>query len=159
MTSKEQGLADARQVEQLADRLSAAADAMHARVLRAIARRAPNGAQADPMNISQEEAQAVFESEVGLRQHADSLYADAAGHAGGGLLLSQQWVLHITEAAAADIQHIEHVKDLLLIGADLLALAGATVAGQPEHMLKALEHLRDHGDDIKQGKHPSEDVD
>ncbi|MES2740288.1 MAG: hypothetical protein V4754_04980 [Pseudomonadota bacterium] len=157
MTSSEQGLANARQIEQLADRLSAAADAMHARVLQAIARRAPDDAPGAAMHINQAEAQAVFEHEVRLRQHANSLYADAARHAGSGLQLAQQTVLQITDTAAAQIEHIAQVKDLLLIGADLLALGGAAVAGRPGEMLKALEQVRDHGNAIKQGKHPGEE--
>src|SRR5689334_6697878 len=66
-----EALASARKVEELADRLSACADAIHARVMRDIHRH-PNGVPEAEQNV----ARAMLDAEQELRQRADRLYAD-----------------------------------------------------------------------------------
>jgi hypothetical protein len=76
-------MANAAQVEELADHLSQLADAMHARIMRAIRKQGSGGSVASPVEgaapakpellLSRTEAQAMFDLEVALRQNANSL--------------------------------------------------------------------------------------
>lgn len=142
MQQEDKALANAAQVEQLADSLSITADALHARVMRAIKKR-PAGDAPEPA-ISQTEAQTLFEQEVALRQQANSLYMDAAGYAVAPLASSQRSVIELVYTARQEIGKIDTVKDLIDIGANLLSLATAVIAGKPDAMLNALKKLRDH---------------
>ena len=83
---REAALSSAMRVEQLADSLSQAAVTLHGAVMRAIRKRASQGAN----GISHGQAQAVFALEVALRQQANQLYADAAGHTVAGLETAQR---------------------------------------------------------------------
>ncbi|MDC8760099.1 hypothetical protein [Janthinobacterium fluminis] len=151
---KDPALADASQVEQLADSLSAAADALHARVMLATRQR-PLGGKAPAgleMALSQAEAQSMFDAEVSLRQRANELYLDAGGYALRGLGASQRSVIELTEAARQKIAKIGKLKDLLALGADLLALAGAVVAGKADGVVDALEQMRSHIADLKKDR-------
>jgi hypothetical protein len=142
---KDNALASAQQVEQLADSLSQAANALHARIMRAIRQRPAGKAFSPPsrLAISADEARALFDDEVALRQLANRLYADAAGCALAGLEASQRSVLDAADGATKKIGKIDTLKDLINIGNDLLALAGAVVgAGQPEQIVAALEKLK-----------------
>jgi hypothetical protein len=146
MQQQDKALANAAQVEQLADSLSITADALHARVMRAIKKR-PTGdappATPEPA-ISQAEAQTLFEQEVALRQQANSLYMDAARYAVAPLDTSQRSVIELVYVARQEIGKIDTVKDLIGIGASLLSLATAVITGKPDAMLSALKKLRDH---------------
>ena len=142
---QDQALASAQQVEQLADSLSQAANALHARIMRAIRQRLAGAAPSVPsrLAISADEARALFGNEVALRQLANRLYADAAGYALAGLEVSQRSVLDAADGATKKIGKIDALKDLINIGNDLLALAGALVgAGKPEQIVAALERLK-----------------
>ena len=83
---REAALSSAMRVEQLADSLSQAAVTLHGAVMRAIRKRASQGEN----GISHSQAQAVFALEVALRQQANQLYADAAGHTVAGLETAQR---------------------------------------------------------------------
>ena len=129
-------------IEALADSLSASADALHARLMRAIRKPAP-GAPGQP-GISQGVAQALFENEVALRQRANGLYLDAAVLAAAGLGAQRQQVLELTARAQEKIDKIERIKDLVDIAADLLAVAAGVAGGKPEQVVKPLENLKHH---------------
>ena len=141
---KDQALASAQQVEQLADSLSQAANALHARIMRAIRQRLAGAAPSVPsrLAISADEARALFGNEVALRQLANRLYSDAAGYALTGLEESQRSVLDAADDATKKIGKIDALKDLIGIGNDLLALAGAVVGGKPEQIISALKRLK-----------------
>jgi hypothetical protein len=156
------GLENAAQVEELADHLSKLADAMHARIMRAIRKQsaadgqdAPAGQDADAapgkaeLVLSRTEAQAMFDLEVALRQHANKLYMDAAHHTIAGLQASQQSLHALASAAKEKIARIDTLRDLIEIGTDALALAAAAVAGKPEGMLAAFKKLRGHVGDYR----------
>lgn len=158
-------LANAAQVEELADQLSRLADAMHARIMRAIRKQAAadaGGAQesadgnATPgktaLFLSRTEAQAMFDLEVALRQHANKLYMDAAHHTIAGLQASQDSLHALASAAKDQIAKINTLRDLIEIGTDALSLAAATVAGKPESILAALKKMREHIGDYRDGK-------
>lgn len=99
---KDKALASARQVEQLADSLSQAANALHARIMRAIRQRPAGESPSLPsgLALSADQARALFDNEVALRQLANRLYTDAAGCALAGLEASQRSVLDAADGAA-----------------------------------------------------------
>ncbi|MRX08924.1 hypothetical protein GJ697_13865 [Pseudoduganella sp. FT25W] len=129
------------QIEALADNLSANADALHRRLMRAIRTPSPDGALP---GISQGVAQALFENEVALRQRANGLYLDAAVLAATGLGTQQQQLLDLTALAQQKIDRIDRLKDLVDLAGELLSLGAAVAAGKPEHVLSPLEKLKHH---------------
>jgi hypothetical protein len=129
------------QLETLADHLSACADALHKRLMRAIRQPTPDGALP---GISQGVAQALFENEVTLRQRANSLYLDAAVLAASGLGPQQQQLLDLTAIAQKKIDRIDRLKDLVDLAAELISLGAAVATGKPEKLLTPLENLKHH---------------
>ena len=134
------------QVEALADSLSLCADELHARILAAL-----NDPARLATGISQAAAQALFATEVELRQHANALYMDAATHAGTGLEVVRQNALAVTQAAQRQICEINNLRSLIGIAADLLGLAAAAVSGSPEHIRSTLQALKLHGGALRSG--------
>jgi hypothetical protein len=122
-------------IEALADRLSASANALHVQLMKAIRAGAPR-----------EQTQTLFDNEIALRTQADSLYLDAAHLAASGLAASQQQLLAVTERAQAAIDKIDHLKDLLDLSAELLELGAAIATGKPDHVLAPLEKIKHHLD-------------
>jgi len=134
-------------IEALADSLSASADALHARLLRAIRQRPAAGqpaptAQSAPPPISQAAAQALFENEVILRQRANALYLEAATLAAAGLGGLQQQLLDLTAQAQEKIRKIDRIKDLVALTGELLSLAAAVATGAPERLIAPYEKLK-----------------
>lgn len=134
-------------IEALADSLSANADALHARLMRAIRKPVP-GAPPGLPGISHGVAQALFENEVALRQRANGLYLDAAVLAASGLGGHQQRILDLTARANEKIEKIDRVKALVDIAAVLLTLGAAVASGKPEQIIKPLENLKHQIEDI-----------
>ena len=129
-------------IEALADSLSASADALHARLMRAIRKPAP-GMPEQP-GIAQGVAQALFENEVTLRQLANGLYLNAAVLAAAGLGPQRRQLLELAARARQKIDKIERIKDLVDIAADLLAVAAGVAAAKPEQVIQPLENLKHH---------------
>jgi hypothetical protein len=139
-----EALSSARQVEELADRLSACADSIHERVMRDI-RRYPG----DVPESEQTVARALLEAEQELRQRANRLYADAAACVVSSLGQPQQHVIQLTADAAAKIQTITRIGDGITLVARLLGLAAAAATGQVAPILTALVALKGQVDAIK----------
>jgi hypothetical protein len=133
------------EIEALADSLSACADALHTRLMRAI-RRQPRDQTPPLPGISQGVAQALFENEVTLRQRANSLYLDAAVLAASGLGGHQQRLLDLTARAQEKIRKLDRLKDLIDLSAELLSLGAAVATGKPDQILSPLEKLKHHLD-------------
>lgn len=127
-------------IEALADSLSASADELHRRIMRAIRRNAVPNSQ----GITQAEAQALFDQEVALRQSANTLYADAAAFAGAGLGVPTRELLDLAARARDRIRRIDRAKELAGIAATLLGAAAAIAAQRPESLVPALEKLKAH---------------
>jgi len=131
-------LATAKQVEELADKLSACADSIHARVMADIRRHGggevPDGEQAV--------ARALLDAEIELRQRANRLYADAAACIVSSLGQSQQKLVQLTVDAAAKIQQITRISDGITLVARLLGLAAAAATGQVAPILAAVGALK-----------------
>jgi uncharacterized protein YbjQ (UPF0145 family) len=132
-----EALSSARQVEDLADRLSACADSIHERVMRDI-RRYPGEVPEAEQNV----ARALLEAEQELRQRANRLYADAAACIVNSLGQPQQHVIQLTLDAAAKIQMITRIGDGITLVARLLGLAAAAATGQVAPILTALAALK-----------------
>lgn len=134
------------EIEALADSLSASANALHERIMRAIRR---NGGQAaEPADgaaggITHADAQALFEQEVALRQQANGLYVDAARLGTAGLAVPGAQLLAIAAQARETIRRIDRAKDIAGIVAALLGLAGAVAGAQAKEAAAALEDLKD----------------
>lgn len=143
-------------IEALADSLSASADALHARLMRAIRQRSPAtdasdasdathgtdpGQQAEPA-FTQAAAQALFENEVILRQRANGLYLEAATLAAAGLGGLQQQLLDVAAQAQEKIRKIDRIKDLIALTGELLSLAAAVASGAPERLVAPYEKLK-----------------
>jgi len=133
-----EALATAKQVEELADKLSACADSIHARVMADIRRHnggeVPEGEQAV--------ARALLDAEIELRQRANRLYADAAACIVSSLGQSQQKLVQLTIDAAAKIQQITRISDGITLVARLLGLAAAAATGQVAPILAAVGALK-----------------
>jgi hypothetical protein len=144
-------------LEALADSLSACADILHARLMRAIRHNPPPPSEAGSIDqgMSQGTAQALFENEVALRQRANSLYLEAAELAGLGLGGQQHVLLDLAVQAQDKIRRINRIKDMVSLLADLLSLGAAVAAGKPEHLGPPVEKLRQHLADLQAGAPPS----
>lgn len=135
--------ASAAEIETLADNLSACADALHARLMRALRAPSAPAGQLVP-GMSQGVAQALFENEVALRQRANGLYLDAAALATADLAGARQHLVELTARAQDSIARINRLRDLIDLAAELLQLAGAVATGKPEHLAAPLEKLKQH---------------
>lgn len=133
-----EALATAKQVEELADKLSACADSIHARVMADI-RRHNGGAVPE---AEQAVARALLDAEIELRQRANRLYADAAACIVSSLGQSQQKLVQLTVDAAAKIQQITRISDGITLVAHLLGLAAAAATGQVMPILAAVGALK-----------------
>ena len=131
-----EALASARKVEELADRLSACADAIHARVMHDV-HRYPNGVPEAEQNV----ALTMLDAEQELRQRADRLYAEAAACIVSSLGQSQQHLIQLTADAAAKIQTITRIGDGITLVARLLGLAAAAATGQGIVVIAAINAL------------------
>jgi hypothetical protein len=136
--------------EALADLLSQSADQIHARVMKAIRQRplpgsVPPARSAPDQGIDQTTAEALFESELMLRQRANQLYVQAAASAVPGLALSRQNLTDLSESARRKIAKITVIGDLLEVAADLGMLAAAVEKGQAAAASKALKKLVQRG--------------
>lgn len=138
MSSEQNGLATAEQIEALADTLSACADSLHERVMKDI--RAHKDAPPGP--AAQALARKLLEDEIVLRQRANALYADAATLVVESLSQSQQQVILLTTAAADTIGKIGMIGGVTGLVGGLLLLAGAAATGQAVAIVAALEKVR-----------------
>lgn len=150
----------ARDIEALAEQLSACADALHARLMKAIraatsvtsvtsantgpATAPPAHGPSIDQGLSQGAAQALFENEVALRQRANGLYLDAAVLAATSLAGAGQQLLVLTAQAAERIRTLDRLRDLIDLAAELLQLGAAVASGAPEHLAAPMEKLRQH---------------
>ena len=146
MEQENTALANADQIEALADQLSECADGIHARVMKAIKLRQPGD---QGQEINQATAMALFESELLLRQGANKLYLDAAASVISNLAMSQKNLIDLTRAAQQKIAKITWVGDLINISADLVLLAAAVSKGQATAVDKTLKKLSLHSNDLK----------
>jgi hypothetical protein len=136
-----EALSTAKQVEELADKLSACADSIHERVMRDIHRSQAqhHGEVPEP---EQAVARALLDAEIELRQRANRLYAEAATCIVGSLGRPQQQLVKLTVDAAAKIRTITRIGDGITLVARLLGLAAAASTGQVMPILAAVDLLK-----------------
>jgi len=136
-----EALATAKQVEELADRLSACADSIHERVMRDI-HHSQEQHHGEVPEADQAVARALLDAEVELRQRANRLYAEAAACIAGPLGQSQQHLIALTLEAAEKIKRITRIGDGITLVARLLGLAAAATTGQALPILGAIDQLK-----------------
>ncbi|CAH0257414.1 hypothetical protein SRABI118_03125 [Massilia sp. Bi118] len=136
-----QALSTAKQVEELADRLSACADSIHERVMRDI-RRSQEQHHGEVPEAEQSVARALLDAEIELRQRANRLYADAAACIVAPLGQSQAHLVALTADAADKIKKITRIGDGITLVARLLGLAAAAATGQVVPILAAVDQLK-----------------
>lgn len=145
MLTKNNALATVDQIEQLADQLSDCADELHVRIIKEIKAHGDT-----PMSDAEQAAsRALLDDEAVLRQRANALYADAARAVVSTLAASQDEVIALTEAAAAQIRNITLLGDATGLVAGLLMLAGAASAGQAAPIVLALEKITHQVQDLQ----------
>lgn len=149
--SPAEALSTAKQVEELADKLSACADSIHARVMTDIRRHGGD----DVPEAEQAAARALLDAEIELRQRANRLYAEAAACIVTSLGQSQQKLIQLTADAAAKIQHITRISDGIGLVARLLGLAAAVATGHATPILTAVGALKLQLDAIALHNHPA----
>lgn len=125
-------LANQKQVEYLADKISECADSIHVRLMKAIKNK----------EIDQYTAQLIFQDEAILRQRANSLYIDAANCIVDGLSQSQKSIIDLIDTAKDKIRTIKKIAGFMDFIADLLVLAAAAYAAKPAPILAALEEIK-----------------
>jgi len=133
-----EALATARQVEELADKLSECADSIHQRVMRDI--RQHQGQ--DVPEPEQTAARALLNAEMELRQRANRLYAEAAACIVSSLGQPQQHLIQLTVGGADKIKRITRIGDGITLVARLLGLAAAAGTAQVVPILAALDGLK-----------------
>lgn len=123
---------------ELADKLTQSADAIHARLMKAI-----KGKQVD-----QAMAQRIFQDEVVLRQRANALYLNAAHCVVGELQPTQKSVLELVDVANDRITRIKSISLCIDLIADLLVLAAAACAAKAGPIVAALQEVEKDVDEI-----------
>lgn len=126
------GLANQKEMEAFADQLTACADSIHERLMKAITRK----------EVGRNEAQAIFQEEARLRQLANGLYLDAVNCVVVGLADPQKIILGVVDAAKDRIREIREVAKLINLIAGLISLALAASGGKPAPVLAALKELK-----------------
>jgi len=142
-TSPAEALSTAKQVEELADQLSACADSIHERVMRDI-HRSQQQRHGEVPEAEQSAARALLDAESELRQRANRLYADAAACIVSSLGQQQRQLVALTADAAEKIKTITRIGDGITLVARLLGLAAAAATGQGLPVLAAVKLLQDH---------------
>jgi hypothetical protein len=142
-----EALSTAKQVEELADRLSACADSIHERVMRDI-HHSQEHHHGEVPEADQAVARALLDAEIELRQRANRLYAEAAACIVGPLGQSQQHLIALTHDAAEKIKRITRIGDGITLVARLLGLAAAAATGQVLPVLGAIDQLKTQLDTI-----------
>lgn len=153
MDNIDDGLATPKQVEALADQLSACADQLHLRLEHEAAAIAamPDG---PARSRRRTQLEAMLGDEQQLRQRANHLYHDAATAVVAKLGTPQRDVIALTDAAAEKIRKITLLGDAAGLVAGLLALAGGVAGGQPGPVLAALHTIRVQVAAVKAGLPP-----
>lgn len=125
-------LSNQKQVEALADELTASADSIHDRLMKAI----------KDKEIDQNTAQLIFQDESTLRQRANALYIDAANCVVDGLTESQKSVMDLIDKANGKMKKIKVIASFIDLTADLLVFAAAAYAAKPGPILSALKEIK-----------------
>lgn len=132
-------------IEALANNLSAMADALHERIMRAVRQhghgKIPPGDDLEH-GITQKAAQELFEQEVLLRQCANRLYVQSAILAAANVDTVRHDLLVVTAVAQEQLRHVAKVQALVALTADLVTLAGTLAAGKPDQWPGAVREVR-----------------
>jgi hypothetical protein len=143
-------LSNMQQVVELADGIVHIADQLHERLLEDILRY-----DGRPMPAAQQATtRQLLDDELLLRQHAQSLYADAAAFVIQGLAQPQSRLMALTTVAAEKIRRIGVISEVTGLVGGILALAGGIVTGQLSQVEAAFEKIRLHNTTLDALKPP-----
>ena len=126
-------LSNQTEVEEIADKITECADSTHKRLMDAIKNK----------EIDRLTAQSIFQDEMVLRQHANSLYIDAAKCVVDGLSESQANLMNLIGTAKEKIKTIKRIEGFIDLVADLIVLAAAAYAAKPGPILSALKEVKE----------------
>jgi hypothetical protein len=149
-TARAAALSSMQQVVELADGIVHVADQLHERLLEDILRY-----DGRPMPAAQQATtRQLLDNELLLRQHAQSLYADAAAFVIQGLEQPQSRLMALTTVAAEKIRRIGVISEVTGLVGGILALAGGIVTGQLSQVEAAFEKIRLHSTTLDAIKPP-----
>ena len=121
-----------KDVEELADQLSAIADQAQSRVLAAIKQG----------KINPEDARTAFDDVVLLRQHANRMYIETTLAIVDDLKISQSELTQTIVEAGVALMKFERVASVMTLLTDFVKLAAAASAGQSKATLNEFKKLR-----------------
>lgn len=137
---RDNALSSTEQVIALADTIVDVADTLHERLIEDILRY-----DGRPMPAAQQATtRRLLDDELLLRQHAQSLYADAATFVLQGLKQPQGRLMALTTDAAEKIRRIGVISEVTGLVGGILSLAGGIVTGQLSQVEEAFEKIRLH---------------
>lgn len=125
-------LKNQKQVETFADNITACADDIHGRLIEAI----------KDKKIDQMTAQQIFQNEASLRQHANTLYIDAANFVVDGLGESHTSLIDLIGSARESIRTMEKMAGTIGLIANLILLAAAACTAKPGPILSAMKAVQ-----------------
>ncbi len=125
-------LKNQKQVEAFADNIIACADDIHGRLIEAI----------KDKKIDQMTAQQIFQNEASLRQHANTLYIDAANFVVDGLGESHTSLIDLIGSARESIRTMEKLAGTIGLIANLILLAAAACTAKPGPILSAMKAVQ-----------------
>lgn len=125
-------LKNQKQVEAFADNITACADDIHGRLIEAI----------KDNKIDQITAQQIFQNEASLRQHANTLYIDAANFVVDGLGESHTSLIDLIGSARESIRTMEKMAGTIGLIANLILLAAAACTAKPGPILSAMKSVQ-----------------
>ncbi|MEQ9968618.1 hypothetical protein ABRP72_05445 [Pectobacterium carotovorum] len=126
-------LSTAKEIEELADKLIAAAKEMDKKII----------AAAKEKRISQEDAQKASEKPAILRQLAKGLYIDAINKTLQSVEGPQNELITIIDHAKNDIEKIDDIKKCLTIIAHLTELAANTTALDAKGIIASVQKIKE----------------
>jgi hypothetical protein len=119
-------------IEAVADGLTALAETLHRRLMKAI----------KAGQVDQPTALGLFQEEAQVRRQANALYADAASKVVQDLALPQKELLATVAKAKDRIQAIEDFRTWMELLGDIVVLGTAILAGKPALILAAVKELK-----------------
>lgn len=131
------GLSTPAEIEQLADQLTAAANALHERIMKDL--QAYHGGPV-PLQ-AQEAARKLIDDEQELRQRANSLYADATTLIVRALGKPQAHLMALAADATARIKTLVKISDTMGVVGRLLEISGAALTGNPVLIMRSFEDM------------------
>lgn len=125
-------LSTAAEIEELADKLTVAADAMYASIISA----------AKQKSISHEDAQNALEKSLLLRQKATGLYTNAISKILSTVKTPQEELITVLDQAKEVIETMDDIEKCLAITALLIELAANTTKLDAKGIIASVQKIK-----------------